>query len=254
MTTGRIDVHAHLLPGIDDGCKTIEESLECARMYVEHGYSHVCCTPHVWPSLQENTVDNIARRTVALQRAIDEAGIPLTLIPGGEINLGWNWPGIRAKDLRDIVSYRLTGSHVLFDFWADAVPDFLGPATEFLQSLGFRLIMAHPERVKALQEDAASIDGYIERGILLQCNTWCLRDPPGTPTRDVSESLLRSGKYHLLGTDLHDYKSMPPRMEGLQKAIDMVGEEVVNVLTVENPRRMLETDRAAYLPTAAEVS
>jgi protein-tyrosine phosphatase len=240
MRYGRIDVHAHLLPGIDDGCRTLEESLDCARMYLANGYTHVCCTPHVWPTLQDNTAANIHHRTKALQAELDKREIALTLIPGGEINLGWSWPGLREKDLVDIVSYGLTGAHVLFDFWADAMPEFLGPATEYLQSLGFTLIMAHPERVKAIQEDVSSVDRFIERGILMQCNTWCLRDPRGVPTREISERLLRDGKYHLLGTDLHDYASMPPRMEGLEKAIEMVGAEAVRVLTVENPRQILE--------------
>jgi protein-tyrosine phosphatase len=243
MRQSRIDVHGHLLPGIDDGCRTLEESLSCARMYVENGYSHACCTPHVWPTLQDNTVVNIRRRTADLQAELDKAGIPLKLIPGGEINLGWVWPQVREKDIKDIVTYGLAGSYVLFDFWADAVPDFLGEATEHLKGLGFRLVMAHPERVKAIQDDLTCIDGFLERGILLQCNTWCLRDPVGTPTRDVSEQLLRAGKYHLLGTDLHHFESMPPRMEGVQRAIEMMGEEAVRVLTEENPRKMLGLDK-----------
>jgi protein-tyrosine phosphatase len=222
-------------------------------MYVEHGYTHVCCTPHVWPTLQDNTVINIRRRTLALQQELTRAAIPLKLIPGGEINLLWEWPGLREKDLADIVSYGLRGGVLLFDFWADALPDFLGPATEYLQAKGFRLVMAHPERVKAVQHDLSSADRFIAQGILLQCNTWCLRDPPGAPTRQISERLLREGKYHLLGTDLHDFKSMPPRMEGLQKAIDMIGDDAVHLLTVENPRALLREDVHADLPTAAEV-
>ncbi|HUO10523.1 MAG TPA: CpsB/CapC family capsule biosynthesis tyrosine phosphatase [Phycisphaerae bacterium] len=239
MPTGRIDVHAHLLPGIDDGCHTLDDSLRCARTYVEHGYSHVCCTPHVWPSLQENTVANIRRRTIALQQELQNAGIPLTLIPGGEINLEWNWPAIREKKTDEIVTYGLSGAYVLFDFWADVMPDFLGPATAHLQSLGLKLIMAHPERIKAIQGDPASTDRFIEQGILLQCNTWCLREPVGTPIRTISERLLRAGKYHLLGTDLHEPATMPPRMEGLRMAIDMIGEEAVSRLTIENPRRLI---------------
>src|SRR5687768_4955248 len=104
MTTGRIDVHAHLLPGIDDGCSTVEDSIACARLLVEAGYSHACCTPHVWPTLQGNTVPAIASRTRDLQQKLDAAQVPLSLIPGGEINLEWNWPAIGSAPPEQIVS------------------------------------------------------------------------------------------------------------------------------------------------------
>ena len=77
MTTGRIDVHSHLLPGVDDGCRTVQESVQCARMMVEAGYTHSFCTPHVWPSLPHNTPGNIRRMVLEFQTALDEAQIPL---------------------------------------------------------------------------------------------------------------------------------------------------------------------------------
>src|SRR5690349_17751445 len=86
-TQGRIDVHSHLLPGVDDGCATLDESLACARKLVEAGYTHAFCTPHIWPNLPQNTVAEISKRTARLQQAFDEAQVPLKLFPGGELNL-----------------------------------------------------------------------------------------------------------------------------------------------------------------------
>ena len=92
---GRIDVHAHLLPGVDDGCADLNESIICARMLVEAGYSHAFCTPHIWPNLPENKPDVIAQRTKELQNEYDRAAVSLKLLPGGELNLraemvNWN--------------------------------------------------------------------------------------------------------------------------------------------------------------------
>src|SRR3954452_14084940 len=87
MTTGRIDVHSHLLPGIDDGCASLEESIDCARRLVNAGYTHSFCTPHVWPNLPANNPTEIQQRVSSLQSELFTAQIPLTLIPGGEINL-----------------------------------------------------------------------------------------------------------------------------------------------------------------------
>src|SRR5690348_14869324 len=83
---GRVDVHAHLIPGVDDGCKSVDESILCARALVAAGYTHAFCTPHVWPNLR-NTVKTIRQWTDALQAALDAAQVPLRLMPGGEINL-----------------------------------------------------------------------------------------------------------------------------------------------------------------------
>ena len=85
--TGRIDVHAHLLPCVDDGCETIDQSLECARMLIAAGYSHAFCTPHIWPHLPHNNEGTIRQRTRELQDHLDRADIPLTVLPGGELNL-----------------------------------------------------------------------------------------------------------------------------------------------------------------------
>src|SRR5687768_8566762 len=92
MTTGRIDVHSHLLPGCDDGCRTLAESIDCAKVMVAAGYTHSFCTPHVWPNLPDNSVEKIPRQTAVLQSALDDAGVPLRLIPGGEINLRADTP------------------------------------------------------------------------------------------------------------------------------------------------------------------
>ena len=240
MSTGRIDVHAHLIPGVDDGCPSLEDSLACARLFVEAGYTHAFCTPHVWPQLQRNTAAAIGPWTASLQREVDAADIPLKLIPGGEINLEWNWPKLGERELADVVTYGLACRYVLVDFWADAYPDFLDPAVRHLQSLGLTVIMAHPERLRAVHDDPEIVSGFIEKGILLQCNTWCLMDPPGNPIRDTSERLLREGRYFLLGTDCHNAATLPIRLEGVRRAAQMVGEKVVNELTITNPRKLLE--------------
>jgi len=87
MTTGHIDVHSHLLPGIDDGCKNVAESVACAKLMVQAGYTHSFCTPHVWPNLPHNRPEDITRRVARLQSSLSEAGVPLKLFPGGELNM-----------------------------------------------------------------------------------------------------------------------------------------------------------------------
>ena len=139
----------------------------------------------------------------------------------------------------EVVSYNLAGKYVLFDFWADTVPEYLFPGVEQLLAMGFTPIMAHPERIRVMQREPAVVERLTKMGLLLQCNTWCLTDRVGTPTRDLSERWLRDGRYFMLGTDCHNAHTLPIRFEGLRRAIEMVGEQAVRELTVTNPEKLL---------------
>ena len=233
---GRVDVHSHLLPGIDDGCSSLDESLACARVLVGEGYTHSFCTPHVWPSLPLNTVDNIRRRVADLQIALEKAGIPLRLLPGGEINLREDTLHTAPEAL---ISYDMSGRHVLIDLWAEAIPPFFAPNVRWLQSRGATVVLAHPERMRAVQSDPLLSDYFAELGILLQGNLQCFGDPPHAETRRVAERFLREKRYFMLGSDLHNLKSLPLRIAGLYRVIEIVGQEGAWTLTSVNPRQLL---------------
>lgn len=233
---GRVDVHSHLLPGIDDGCQTVEESLACARVLVEQGYTHSFCTPHIWPNLPENTPANIRRRVGELQAALDAASIALQLLPGGELNLREDTLGTLPEAL---VSYDMAGRFVLMDLWAEQIPPFFAPNVRWLQSRGTTVILAHPERMRAVQIDPGLADYFAELGMLLQGNLQCFGDPPHTDTRRVAERFLAEERYFMLGSDLHNLKSLPIRMAGLRRATELAGEEAVWKLTSVNPSQLL---------------
>ena len=251
MPPGRIDVHGHLLPGVDDGCPNLEESARCARVLVDAGYTHAFCTPHVWPALPQNNVERIVAGVARLQEEFERREIPLTVIPGGEINILWGWPELGNLPGGQVVSFGMAGEYALFDFWAESMSECMTcmmPAIQHLQSLGLKLILGHPERIAALHRDPKAVDWFSERGVLLQMNTWCLTDPPGTPIYDTAERLLREDRYFLLGTDLHNFESMPNRIRGLEIAERIVGRDVVDRLTIHNPRQLVPAEqRERYL-------
>lgn len=234
--TGRIDVHSHLLPGIDDGCATLDESLACARMLVEAGYTHSFCTPHIWPSLPNNVPPIIAAKVRDLQQALDRNDIPLTLLPGGELNMTAATPLLSKSE---VVSYGSAGRYALIDLWADVLPPFFEPAVRHLQSQGLRVILAHPERMRAVQDDWSLANYFADLGLLLQCNLQCLGDPLYTATRTIAEKYLHENRYFMFGSDLHNVNTLPIRLRGLKRAIEAVGEQKVWELTRENPKKLV---------------
>ena len=234
---GRIDVHAHLLPGIDDGCQTIEDSLACARQLVDRGYAHCVCTPHIWRNLPHNDRHGIVRRVSELQSELDRAGIPLALLPGGEINLT---PDFMSSDPDAIVTYALRGRHVLIDLWAERLPPHFDPSVRWFQSRGLSVILAHPERMRAVQDQPELADHFARLGVLLQGNFQCFGDPPHAHTRATAERYLREGRYYTLGTDLHGVASLPQRWAGFDRVRSLVDAETFDRLTIHHPRTLTD--------------
>jgi protein-tyrosine phosphatase len=236
---GRIDVHGHFLPGVDDGCAVALESIRCARALVEAGYSHAFCTPHIWRGLPNNTAANIRRWTAELQAHLTQVGVPLTLLPGGEWNLPMSWPALRELPTEQIVTYGLGGGHLLFDFWSETLPASIEPAVGHLRSLGIQPVLAHPERIAVFQRDDKALTAVEQMGVLLQLNTWCMTDPPAAPTRKKAEQWLKEGRYFCCGTDTHDFAGMRSRIDGLVVLGAMVGQAELDRLTRINPQTLI---------------
>ncbi|HSZ56328.1 MAG TPA: CpsB/CapC family capsule biosynthesis tyrosine phosphatase [Tepidisphaeraceae bacterium] len=235
-THGRIDVHSHLLPGVDDGCATLEESLACARKLAEAGYTHAFCTPHIWPNLPKNTVEEIGKRTARLQHAFDEAKVPLKLLPGGELNLR---PDIIDTPPDELPTYGMARKFCLFDIWAEKIPGFFWKSVEWLKSLGLRPIIAHPERMRAVQDQPELAQEFADAGLLLQGNLQCFGDPPHTHTRRLAEQFLQENRYFALGSDCHNLPGLQLRLDGLKNAIGLVGREEILRLTRDNPAQLI---------------
>lgn len=232
----RIDIHCHLLPDFDDGCPTLPDSLDAARQFVAAGYSHVFCTPHVWPNLPRSNVVDIPAATAALQRELDARDIRLTLLPGGEYNLR---PETVQIPPQEFVTYALNRRFFLFDIWADVLPDFFAPSIRYLQSLGLKVILAHPERMRAVQDDPPLVEKLLEMDLLLQGNLQCLADPPDHINRITMERMLLEDRYFAVATDNHRAEHLPSRIAALARLRELAGVDKLDELTIHNPARLL---------------
>lgn len=203
---------------------------------VQIGYTHLFCTPHVWPNLPHNNPERIRQNVADLQRELDSAGVKLKLFPGGELNIQLLTEQFTHVP---IITYNLDDRYVLFDLWADRLPPYFEPQVRRLQSMGLIPILAHPERMRAVQDDPKLVDTLQNMGLLLQGNLQCFGDPPDAPTRLVAERFLCEGRYFTLATDLHNLASLPKRLEGLKRATQLVGHQAIDRLLMEAPRQLL---------------
>lgn len=239
MTHGRFDVHAHILPGVDDGCESVADSLACARLLMENGYRRLTCTPHVWPGFPENTWPHILEWTASLQATFNSEGLPLRLYPGGEVNIQAMWPALRDWGPEDTPTLAGAGTHVLVDFWAERMPPEVDAAVDHLQSRGFTVIMAHPERIGAFHRNPGLMDGLAARGVRFQGNLQCFQDPLDSLSRLFVEQFALEQRYFLLGSDCHRPDTLGLRMNGLKAALALLGQAKVDELTIRNPAGLL---------------
>lgn len=231
-----IEMHSHLIPGVDDGSRSVAESITIAQTLVERGYDRLACTPHIWTDLPDNTLATVAPQVRALQRELDAAGVPLKLYPGGEIALR---PGLMTIAPETLPSYGNLGKTFLVDTWVWEWPAWLTDVLKHLQSGGRQVVFAHPERTGLIQEDPENARRLRDMGVLLQGNMYCLTDPVGEPTRDLFEKFLAEDMYYMLAGDLHREDGMGKRMRGLEKVTDRVGLDGVARLVRENPGKLL---------------
>src|SRR5439155_26469365 len=193
-------------------------------------------TPHIWTSYG-NSIESIPPHVSRLQAMLDAEVIELRLIAGGEINLRPEYSSATPSD--QVVTYALARKFALIDMWHERIPEYVGPSIRWLQSLGLKVILAHPERMRAVQDDPAVIEFFTSLGVLLQGNLQCFSETVTAQTRRTAERLLAEGKYFLLGSDLHGLETLPPRLAGLERARQLAGDKIIDQLTRENPRQLL---------------
>jgi protein-tyrosine phosphatase len=237
LPAGRIDLHSHLIPGIDDGCQTFDESRACIDMLREAGYVGSLCTPHVWREMfPANLPGNIEPWTEQLQHWLGETGIDYAVWPGGEVRL--------FEDIVDWFQHNgvptLAGSrYILADFWTPTWPDWLDPTMDWLLEQGYKPILAHPERTTDQFRLLERLRALHDRGVLLQGNCLPYTGAEGRDRVRVMKQLLKEDRYDFIALDMHGADSLPDRLKGLDQLRKAIGDDRLNELTCDAPRRVL---------------
>jgi protein-tyrosine phosphatase len=234
---GRIDIHSHLLPGIDDGCEDLEQSLACIGQLKAAGYVGSICTPHVWPELYPaNTPDAIAVHTSQLQQMLRDMGVTYQLWPGGELRL---FKGV-VDWMKEHGVPTLAGSRcVLFDFWQDKWPRWAEQVFQWLFDQGYKPIMAHPERLSANANQPDRLAAYIEMGVRLQGNFLGFTGEDGYQANQLVRQYLTEGRYTFMALDMHQPSSLPSRLDGIKMFIDEFGAQALDQFLIDAPRKLI---------------
>ena len=234
-----IDLHNHLLPGLDDGPADLAGSLEMAAAAVAAGITTMACTPHV-AGKYPNRASEIRPAVARLRDELAAAAIPLEIVSGAEI----------ATDVIDrldddelrLLSLNDSGWLLLeapFAGWPVRLPKLIGE----LEIRGFRVLFAHPERAQAIQHNPDRLRDLVGRGALVQSNASSLLGDHGRLVTKTVESLLRNGLIHILASDAHSATWRPPGVGGARAiAARMLGvwPEDLDWMVDAGPRQILD--------------
>ncbi|MCM2983535.1 tyrosine protein phosphatase [Niallia circulans] len=232
-----IDIHSHILPGIDDGAQTIEDSIKMAKTAVNEGITSIIATPHHKNNQFNNLKSSILTKVNELNTVLKQENIPLTVLPGQEVRIY----GEVIEDYYKEEILTLNHTKYLFiEFPSSSVPRYAERLLYELQTEGIIPIIVHPERNKELQEKPDLLYQFVKGGALTQVTASSVAGYFGKNVKKFSEQLIEHNLTHFIASDAHNIHN---RSFKVREALDMIeenfGMEYINLL-IENAEFLIE--------------
>lgn len=230
-----VDLHCHLLPGLDDGPERIELSLEMAESAIADGITHVVATPH---SSDEYHFD-FARVQEVRQQLQEKLGSRLTVATGCDFHLNpENMDALRADSPRFCINQR---DYLLVEFNEYSIPPAMDQTLHEIQLLGLRPIITHPERNPILRAQKDRLARWIRHGCYVQVTAGSLTGTFGPSAQKDAWRWLGDGLVHFVASDAHNMRGRPLRLRPAYDAVcEQYGEEKARALFLENPKAAFE--------------
>lgn len=231
--TGVVDLHQHVLPGLDDGAKSMEESLEMLRSAAAQNIQYVCATPHACPGFEPFDKKRYEETLLNLQKAADERNLGITLLPGAEI--AYTFQTVQALRNGSLPTLNHTDC-VLIELWRDISWRQIREASQKLLRAGFTPVFAHVERYRAfLWQPEKAIRFKQQMPVLYQMNASMLLFKNGPVANRFLKKMLSSQAIDAIASDAHDSVYRKIRLdEAYQKLQALCPEDYVQKLFTFN--------------------
>ncbi|MEI6261141.1 MAG: CpsB/CapC family capsule biosynthesis tyrosine phosphatase [Deltaproteobacteria bacterium] len=217
-----IDLHCHILPGIDDGPTDIGESLDMARQAVLDGIHTVVATPHSQNGVYVNSNDDICRQVREINRMLQDAGVPLVVLSGAEEHIRPDM-GHAGKSY-DISTINNIGRYVLVEFPFMTVPHGAREMLYRMKQRGLTPVLAHPERNAVIQRNIEILYPFVESGCLTQITAMSLTGDMGEPAKSCACRMVELRLAHVIASDAHSSGNRRPELSpAVALAADILG-------------------------------
>ncbi|HXY25333.1 MAG TPA: CpsB/CapC family capsule biosynthesis tyrosine phosphatase [Candidatus Acidoferrum sp.] len=242
-----VDLHCHILPGLDDGPSTMEESLNMAEAAIAEGISHVVATPHA----SERYVFDFARVRQFRSELQTQIGGRLKIATGCDFHL--NPENLRALR-RDASPFCINQhNYLLVEFNEISIPPAMDQTLHEIQLSGLRLIVTHPERNAILRNRPERLKQWVKRGCYAQVTGGALTGVFGPVAQKISAEWIREGLIHFVASDAHNTRTRPLQLLPAYDAVlDQFGEEKARALFHDNPLAAFEGRELPHVPEIEE--
>lgn len=235
-----IDIHTHLLNGVDDGCKDTIESLTNLKMAEEAGFTDIILTPHYIKDYYENNIETIKPQIEELQSQLYANNILIKIHHGNEVYI--------SEDIGDLIKNNVVSklgksNYLLFELPQRSKLVNLIELVEQIKQAGCIPIMAHPERYLFVQHNPNEVAKLISQGVLMQCNYGSIIGQYGKEAMKTIIKLLKGNMVHFLGTDTHRQGYVYGHFYRVEKEfLKYISEEKFKQLTTLNPQKIVENE------------
>ncbi|MGZ4135512.1 MAG: tyrosine-protein phosphatase [Tumebacillaceae bacterium] len=214
-----VDLHCHILPGLDDGAQSLEDALEMARLAVEDGITDIVATPHTHDGIYLNRQSDVLTAVEQFQRALDEHEIPLRIHPGNEVH-------VHVELIENVTSFEsLTignqRKYLLFELPVQTIPSYVDDLLYELQVEGITPIIAHPERNAVLRKEPDRLAKWVEDGAIAQVTAGSLVGTMGERSKAAAEYMVTHRLVHVVASDAHNCGN---RKTVVRQAFERLGE------------------------------
>ena len=241
-----IDIHCHILPGIDDGPRTMAESLEMCRVALSDGIRTIVASPHVMsPLCPSPDPDVVIALLMRLKEAVD---FDLDLVPGADVHAD---AGIFEK--LEVSRNSLTingGRYMLLEFSVFSTPTVMSGFIDKLLDEDVIPIVTHPERNPAIQENPGLLFDLVRQGALVQVTAMSITGGFGERAKSTSFALMKNNLAHIIASDAHNSRKRPPVLsEAVAVAAEIVGEKRACLMVMDYPRAVIKDMKIEDLPS-----
>ena len=234
-----IDIHTHILPNIDDGSASIDETFKMLHEAYEAGFTEICATSHYIEGQYEfNSLD---RKCIieALQKKLDQEETSIKLYNGAEAYISEEMPELVKEGIIPTIA---NSKYVLFELPLNSKVMYIDDVIERLIGMGNIPIIAHPERYRIVQENSSIAIDWIMQGAFLQANYASIVGRYGNDSKETLLKLLDANAIHFLGTDTHRKNSIYVKMDDIIKEFKKkIGDDRLKILSEANPRNVLNS-------------
>ncbi len=233
-----IDVHTHILPSLDDGPKTIEESIELCKIAANDGIKTIVATPHSKDGAYEAKSDETLRKVKELNLKLKEIQLDLEILPGAEVHINERLVEyIKNGEVLTITNGR---KFLLLELPFFFVPPITDELISNLRSIGIVSIISHAERITKFQKTPKILDQLVKSGTLIQITAQSLTGDFGSRERKCAEWLLKHEMVHFIASDVHSLTGRPPILsKALERAAKIIGEKKARALVSHNPEQII---------------